>query len=145
MTEQTFDFRIVVEKPIAGAVYGLQKGSGKNYETFQKQEAGPGALVFDITLPAKRNKEGSVVLYGPFIQGTPQGRFLYLDIGSYAGQEEAPLSGRLKVPLPGISDEFSRETIDGWFFVAKIYGTDEKTGRPATGTVKPVDGWKIDK
>ncbi len=144
MTEQLVDFRIIVEKPVAGAVYGLQKGSGNSYETLQKQESGSGDLVFDIALPSKSTKEGRVVLYGPFSQGPPHERFLYLDVGSYAGQENAPLSGRLKVPLPDISDEFSGAAADGRVFVAKISGTNEKTGRANTGTVKPVDGWKVE-
>ncbi|XWW43873.1 hypothetical protein JYG30_13840 [Fibrella sp. USSR17] len=144
MTDQTFDVRIILRKPVAGTVYGLQKGSGSHYETIQKQAAGSDDLLFATALPAKRTKEGDLILYGPLCQGPPHERFLYLDIGSYAGQENAPFNGRLKVPLPKISDEFSSEAIGERIFVATIYGTEEKTGRPVGGTAKPVDGWKID-
>ncbi|MEZ0610952.1 DUF5990 family protein [Fibrella sp. WM1] len=145
MTEEVFDFRIIVEKPVAGAIYGVQKGSGNTYETLQKQTASSAALTFDIALPAKRTKEGNLILYGPFCQGPPHERFLYLDIGSYAGQENAPFSGRLKIPLPKLSDAFSSESIIGRTLVATVYGTNETTGRPVGGTVKPVDGWKTDR
>ncbi|MEZ0540773.1 DUF5990 family protein [Fibrella arboris] len=144
MTEQVFDFRVIVAKPVAGAVYGVQKGSGNAYETLQKQTANSGDLRFDSALPAKRDKEGNLVLCGPLCQGPPHGRFLYLDIGSYAGQENAPFSGRLKVPLPRIPDEFREKVVGERVFVATIYGTSEKTGRPVGGTAKPVDGWKVE-
>lgn len=143
MTEEVLDFRIIVEKPVAGAVYGVQKGSGNNYETLQKQTASSADLIFDIVLPAKRNKEGNLVLCGPLSQGPPHERFLYLDIGSYAGQGNAPFSGRLKIPLPKISDEFRKEATAGRALISTVYGTNEKTGRPIGGTVKPVDGWKV--
>ncbi|WP_041257293.1 DUF5990 family protein [Fibrella aestuarina] len=145
MTEAVFAFRINVEKPVAGAVYGLQKGSGNDYETVQQQTASSEALTFTIALSAKRTKEGDLVLYGPFCQGPPHNRFLYLDIGSYAGQGNAPFSGRLKIPLPKLADELSSAAVAGRTLVATVYGTNEKTGRPVGGTGKPVDGWKPDR
>jgi hypothetical protein len=145
MTEQTLSFRIIVEKPVAGVVYGVQRGSGNDYETLQKQISDSGDLLFEIAIPLKKNKEGRMVLQGPFIQGPPHGRFLYVDIGSYAGQENAPVSGRLKVPLPNIFEEFIGEAADGGALVTKISGTNGKDGRPNTGTVKPFDGWKLDR
>jgi hypothetical protein len=145
MTGQTLAFRIIVAKPVAGILYGLQKGTGNGYETIQKQLSHSGDLLFDIALPLKRHKEGGMVLHGPFVQGPPHERFLYVDMGSYAGQENAPFSGRLKIPLPAISEDIIRETINGRVLVARIPGTKGKDGHPSMGTVKPFEGWKIDK
>jgi hypothetical protein len=143
MRVQTLAFRIIIEKPAAGIIYGVQEGNGNSYKTFQKQLSGYDDLLFDIELPVKGNKEGGLVLHGPFIQGPPHERFLYVDIGSYAGQENAAFSGRLKVPLPNISEEFIKEAADGGVLVTRISGT--KGGHPNTGTVKPFDGWKLDR
>lgn len=145
MTEQTLPFRIIVEQPAAGIVYGLQKGSGNPFETLQKQVSDSGDLLFDITIAFKKNKEGRMVLHGPLIHGPSHERFLYVDIGSYAGQENAPFSGRLKILLPNILEDFITEAAKGGVLVTRISGTKGKEGRPNTGTVKPFDGWKVDR
>jgi hypothetical protein len=145
MTEQTLPFRIIVEKPAAGIVYGLQKGSGNTYETLQKQVSDSGDLLFDIAIAIKKNKEGRMVLHGPLIHGPSHERFLYVDIGTYAGQENAPFSGRLKIPLPNILEEFITEAANGGALVTRISGTKGKEDRANTGTVKPFDGWKVDR
>jgi hypothetical protein len=112
MTEHTLTFRVIVEKPVPGIVYGLQKGSGNDYETLQKQLSDSRNLLFDFAIPLKKNKEGNIVLHGPFIQGPPHAKFLYLDIGSYAGQCNAPVSGRLKVPLTDITEELIGQAVN---------------------------------
>jgi hypothetical protein len=145
MTEQTLPFRIIIEKPVNGIVYGLQKGSGNGYETLQKQVSDSGDLIFDIAIALKKNKEGHMVLHGPFIHGPSHERFLYVDFGNYAGQDNAPFSGRLKIPLPNISEEFITAAEDGGALVTRISGTKGKDGRPNAGTVKPFDGWKVDR
>ena len=143
MTAQALAFRIIIEKPIAGILYGLQKGSGNSYETIQKQLSNSGDLVFDIMLPLKTNKEGTLVLHGPFVQGPPNEKFLYIDIGSYAGQHHPFFNGRLKIPLTGITGSTMREAVNGKLLLAKIPGTKGKNGQPNMGTVKPFEGWKI--
>jgi hypothetical protein len=141
MTEQTLTLRIIVEKPVPGIVYGLQKGSGNDYEILQKHLSDTSDLLFDIAIPLKKNKEGNIVLHGPFIQEPPNGKFLYLDIGSYAEQYNAPVSGRLKVPLTDISEELIGQAVNRSVLVTKFPGTNSKDGRPNTGTVKPFSGW----
>jgi hypothetical protein len=143
MTEQALLFKIVVEKPVTGIVYGLQKGSGNSYETLQKQLSDSSDLFFDIAIPIKKNKEGRMVLHGPLINGPSHAKFLYLDIGSYAGQQNAPFSGRLKIPLPNNLEDFVTEAAEGAALATRISGT--KDGRPNTGTVKPFDGWKVER
>lgn len=141
MSEQTLVFSIIIEKPVAGTFYGIQKGTGNRYETLQKQLADSDDLLFAVSLPVKRDKEGRPALYGPIIQGPLTGRFLYLDMGRYAGQENAPVSGRMKVPLPGITEDIVREATNGSVLLTRILGT--KNGRPTTGLIKPFDGWKV--
>jgi Family of unknown function (DUF5990) len=90
--------RIVVESPPPGVDYALQKGSGSTYETEQKQRSDGGDLAFAFT-PAIREgvSDGMSALSGPFVQGPPRGRFVYIGIGTYAGQADSRWSGRMKV------------------------------------------------
>ena len=143
MGAETITCRIILEQPVAGITYGLQSGSGHSYEILQKQVAKSDELVFEFELPVKRSKDGSLIFYGPIVQGTPVRRFIYLDIGSYAGQENAPVNGRLKVPLPNLPGDIIRAIENGGSFATKIPGTKAKNGSPMMGTIKPFAGWKL--
>lgn len=142
MTIQEVSFRITIEKPFPGTCYGLQKGSGHSYETVFRQFPNGANLVFSFAIPVKQGKDGRPALHGPFVQGPPQGRFLYLDAGSYAGQQDAPCSGRLKIPLLGLEPDLIVQAGTGRVFTCSVAGTG-RDGRAALGTVKPFEGWKL--
>ena len=122
--------RIVLEKPPAGVDYGLQKGSGSKYETVQLQRGDGGDLRFDFTL--------SDTLRGPYVQGPKDGRFVYIDIGTAAGQLGTCWSRRLKIPLGGITPEM---IATGAILEARVHGT-ARDGGPACATPKPFGGWR---
>src|SRR5262245_3957170 len=96
--------RIVLKNPPAGVDFGLQKGKGSDYETIQRQRSRGEDLRFEFTVGVKSGRKGQVPMFlGPFVQGPPGERFVYLDIGTYAGQKNTCWSRRLKVPLSGIT------------------------------------------
>jgi hypothetical protein len=97
--------RIVLQQPPAGVDFALQKGRGSAYETVQKQRSKGKDLEFDFPVTLKTGKEGSPDFAGPFVQGPSGERFVYLDIGTYAGQTNTVWSRRLKIPLSGINWE----------------------------------------
>src|SRR5690242_17345245 len=99
------NLRIILQNPVPGVVYGLQKGKGSNYETVQKQTAGSADSVFEFEVQVKEGEDGSPVFLGPYTQGTPADRFIYIDIGTSAGQVDSPWTRRLKIPLSGITGE----------------------------------------
>jgi hypothetical protein len=134
--------RIVLQDPPPRVVYGLQKGKGPNYETIQKQTSNSTDLIFEFTVQAKVGEDGSLAFLGPFTQGTPQDRFIYIDIGTYAGQTDSPWSRRLKIPLFGITKELIGKLSEGQTLTTKVPGKG-KDGSPSCATVKPFDGWKI--
>jgi hypothetical protein len=134
--------RIVLQSPTPGVVYGLQKGKGPNYETIQKQTSDSTDLIFEFIVQAKPGEDGNLVFLGPFTQGTPQDRFIYIDIGTYAGQTDTPWSRRLKIPLSGVSKELVAKLSQGNVLTTKVPGRG-KDGSPNCATVKPFDGWKI--
>ena len=143
--DQELTFRIVLESPPPGVDYGLQKGGGNNYEVTQKQRSKTGDLQFEFSARVKEGKDGSPVFLGPFVQGPPQERFVYLDIGTYAGQTDTPWSRRLKIPLRGITwDLVKQSSKPSHVLETHVPGTG-KDGSPSCATVKPFAGWKVRK
>lgn len=135
--EQEVHLRIVLETPPPGIDFGLQKGDGNAYEVVQKQRSSKGNLKFEFTVRAREGKDGTPNLLGPFVQGPVQQRFVYIDIGTYAGQTDTHWSRRLKVPLQGITWEMIKKNRP---LETHIPGTG-KDGTPSCATVKPFSGW----
>src|SRR5690348_14571676 len=97
-------FRIVLTNPPPGVMFGLQKGRGANYETIERQESKSGDLRFGFTIGLKGSRKDKMPDFtGPLVQGAPGERFLYIDIGTYAGQHDSSWGRRLKIPLNGIT------------------------------------------
>ena len=131
--------RIVIEQPPAGVDFGLQKGSGSAWEAVQKQRSQGKDLVFEFQPSIKQGvSESMAALGGPFIQGPRRQRFVYIDIGTCAGQADSCWSRRLKVPLNGIPAKFLDT---GGVLEARVPGTG-RDGGPNCTTVKEFEGWK---
>jgi uncharacterized protein DUF5990 len=141
--EREVAMRIVLEGPTAGVDFGLQKGRGNDYETIQKQRSKGEDLLFEFTVRVKPgSKDGTPNFLGSIVQGPPGERFVYIDIGTYAGQANTGWSRRLKIPLRGITwdmiDQASNESV----LETRVPGRG-KGGGPTCGTVKPFAGWKL--
>ena len=140
--EREITLRIVVERPPSGVYFGLQKGSGSNYETVQTVESKSADLQFEFNARVRQGKDGRPNFLGPFVQGPAHERFVYLDIGTCAGQTNTPWTRRLKIPLRGITWELISPTTSSLATLeARVVGTG-KDGGPSCGTVKPFEGWK---
>jgi len=131
--------RIILEKPVSGVDYGVQKGKGSKYEIIQKQTSDESDITFEIPVSVKMSEKGVADFSGPFVQGPPQERFIYVGIGTYAGQKNTPWSRRLKIPLTGISKTIISK--ESGVLIAKVPGTG-KDGGPNCATVKPFSGWR---
>ena len=103
--EHELNLRIILERPPAGVDFGLQKGGGNKYETVQTVTSNTGDLHFEFSVRVRQGKDGLPNFLGPFVQGPAQARFVYLDIGTCAGQTNTLWSRRLKIPLTGITWE----------------------------------------
>ena len=133
--------RITLEKPVEGVVYGIHEGKGNEGKTIQKQMADGEDLVFEILVPAKLDKTESYKLSGPFVQGKPGENFIYIGIGTYAGQLNTTWSRRLKIPLAGVTHHVLAKMDDKDILTTTVPGTG-KDGGPNCATVKPFGGWK---
>jgi hypothetical protein len=132
--------RIILENPVNGTVYGLQKGKGSNFETVQAQLGNGKDLFFDFVVQLKQTNGSDCSLSGQFVQGPPANQFVYIGLGSYAGQAGAPLSGRLKVPLPEAALLNNQGNVGGCRWYCTVPGRT-KDGKPMFATVKPFGGW----
>lgn len=118
--------RVVLEKPTAGVDFGLQEGHGSDYEVATKQRSKGDDLEFEFTVTAKTGRDDDLPNFaGPFVQGPVGQRFVYINIGTYAGQTNTPWSRRLKIPLSGITWDVLRA---GKVLAARIPGTGKDGG-----------------
>jgi len=137
--EHELNLLIILEDPPPGVDFGLQKGSGDPYETVQTQRSSTGDLRFELSVRVREGKDGLPNFLGPFSQGPAQQRFVYIDIGTYAGQTNTVWSRRLKIPLHGITWELIKK---GKTLETRVPGTG-KDGGPNCATVKPFAGWGV--
>ena len=97
MTEVAF--RIVVLDPPRGVVFRLQRGRS---ELMPPTKESANALTFDFTLRVEAGADGQLRFLGPFTQGPPAKRFVYVNSGKQAGQAESCWDRRAKVSLGGV-------------------------------------------
>ncbi|HJZ72614.1 MAG TPA: DUF5990 family protein [Vicinamibacterales bacterium] len=136
--------RIVLESPPPGVDFGVQRGRGSAYVTTQKQRSTGSDLSFEVSVEVKAaGGRGAPDFGGSIVQGPRGARFVYIDIGTYAGQQDTPWSRRLKIPLTGITADLIRRASSGenCLLEARVPGTG-KDGGPSCATVKDFDGWQ---
>jgi hypothetical protein len=141
--ERQVTLRVIVERPPAGVDFGVQEGHGNDYRTVQKQRLTKDDLRFEFPIRVKEGKTGEPNFLGPFAQGPAHNRFIYLDIGTYAGQVNTPWSRRLKIPLAGITWPMIEQASDAAVVIeVRVPGTG-RDGGPTCGTVKKFSGWLL--
>ena len=92
--------RIVVVAPPPGVRFAVQRGKSDLLEPLAEQ---PEAIQFEFSLRlGSPLPEGSANFLGEFAQGTPSDRFIYVNSGTLAGQEESCWSRRAKLKLASI-------------------------------------------
>jgi uncharacterized protein DUF5990 len=142
--ERELNLRIILESPPAGVDYALQKGRGGDYETIQTQRSKGRDLHFEFKVRAKAGGKGAAPNFlGPFVQGPTGERFVYIDIGTYAGQTGTCWSRRLKIPLRGITWQMIEGLTDAESFLETHVAGAGKDGSPSCATPKPFRGWKL--
>ncbi len=136
--------RLILLDPPANINYGIQRGRGSTYEPMFVQQRESGDVVFDFSITvADGGESGTPSFGGDFVQGTPERRFIYVDVGTYAGQENTAWSRRMIVLLNAItSDQIKKALKPGHRLSASIQGTG-KDGGPSCATVPIVNGWKV--
>ena len=133
--------RIVIDEPLPGLAVALQRGSSAGAELVPASPP-PASFAFEVTLDGAL-PDGRPRLLGPYVQGPPAERFAYLCVGQMAGQADSPWSGRVKVPLGGLSWPLIEALEPGQRLEARIPGRGRKGG-PALATVALLEpGWRV--
>ena len=133
--------RVVVDAPLPGVAMAMQHGDARKAHLVRPVETRVDALVFDFMITVHgATKEGQPRLLGPFVQGPPEGRFVYINSGTSAGQFGSPWTRRLKVPLSGLTWAMLEEVRDKEPLTAHVAGV-ARDGGPACASVKLVSGW----
>lgn len=143
--ESDLSIRLVLVDPPPGVDFGIQRGGGAQYETLFVQQVKQGDVIFDFFLIVTENRKDSLPNFkGPFAQGPPASRFIYIDVGACAGQINTQWSRRMKVPLQGITWALIRQATSkpGRKLLARIPGKG-KDGGPNCATVRLLGDWEV--
>lgn len=144
--ETEITLQIILLKPTKDVDFGLQKGSGNVYETIQKQRSIGENLIFkfEVKIKGERVKDPLPKFSGHFVQGPAGNKFIYIDIGTCAGQTNTAWSRRLKIPLTGITwSEIDKLISNSDLILETIVPGTGRDGGPNCATVKPFDGWHL--
>ncbi|HJQ37736.1 MAG TPA: DUF5990 family protein [Thermoanaerobaculia bacterium] len=134
--------QITVLNPPAGVIFRMQRGRA---ELVEPSIADGDSISFDFDVRvAERDGNAPPRFLGPFTQGPPASRFVYVNSGKRAGQQESPWDRRAKVPLAGVTWALIDQLLatPGAVLEARIAGTG-RDGGPACATIPLVGGWRL--
>lgn len=142
-TEQELRLRITLRRPPEGVRFALQRGRS---DLVDAQDATGADLSFDLTVRVRYAEEGLPPRFlGPFTQGPPAARFVYVNSGKSAGQTNTCWDRRAKIPLTTITTPLIAATVEtrGAVLEAVVQGTG-KDGGPVCASVQLLDGgWHV--
>lgn len=127
----TVTLRLTIDDPVPGVRYSLQKDD----LPFAPLTAGDGPVSFE--LPITLHPDGRMT--GPFVRREgPQRRFVYIRIGTSAGDCFSPWSRRAKIDIHDIPRGL---LVPNAVLEAHLPGRG-KDGSPTCATVRPVAPWR---
>lgn len=132
-------FRIIVERPLPGVSMQVQRG--KN-ELLPPVSMSGESITFEFPVTVELRDTGLNFL-GKYAQGPKDSRFVYVNSGSYAGQNGTRWNRRAKLSLMSITQEQIEESLrdPGNFIEAAMPGVG-KDGGPSCASIKGLV-WKV--
>ena len=139
--ETLLPLRITFIEPPAGVLFAIQKGKS---EIVSPLLANGANLSFDLSVRVQERADGSPNFLGPFVQGPPATRFVYINSGTCAGQTGSCWTRRAKIGLTNITWELIKSATkkSGCVLEITIYGRT-RDGGPVCASVKPLTSWTI--
>ena len=131
--------RLVIEQPVAGVLHSLQEGDDAPLDP---KRSGTGeALAFDFALRLERSADGAKV-FGPQVRREGKvRRFVYVRVGTCAGDPASPWTRRMKIDIHDIDPALLDAAIAGGVLEGTLNGT-LPDGSPACATIRPVR-WRV--
>jgi hypothetical protein len=141
--DRELPIRVTVIEPPQGVTLAMQRGKD---ELLPPSKVNAKSLVFDLSIRVSERKAGGTPnVLGPYAQGKPDDRFLYLNSGTMAGQENSCWTRRAKIKTGEINWKLIEETLatPGAVLEVVIDGR-AKDGGPCCATVPLIDGgWRV--
>ncbi len=135
--------RIIVVDPPPNILWALQLGRD---EMVKPSSATKSRITFDFSVEVVDGRSrGAFRLRGPAVQGRPGERFVYLRIGSYAGQTGTDVARRAKIGLEGITLKLLNAVRAKRAGVLEVQfaGTDSKGGAACATVPLLGNGWHV--
>ncbi|MGA0545194.1 DUF5990 family protein [Brevundimonas sp. VNH65] len=134
MAEAPVTLRLTIADPVPGVRYSLQQDDAP----FEPITAGDAPLSFDV--PVRLADDGR--LLGPFVRREgKERRFVYIRIGTSAGDHASEWSRRAKIDIHNIPPALLDRARAGAVLEARLPGRG-KDGTPACATVRPLEEWR---
>ena len=132
-------FRIIVTNPLAGVSMQVQRGKD---ELLPPSSVSDSVISFDFEITVDV-ADDSLNFLGKYAQGPKASRFVYVNSGTYAGQNHTCWSRRAKLSLMTITEKQIQDVIgdSGARIVATMSGTGSDGG-PTCASVKGIE-WKV--
>jgi hypothetical protein len=140
--DRELPIRVTVINPPLGVTFAMQRGKD---ELLPPSKVSSKSLVFDLSIRVSERKAGGAPnMLGPYAQGKPDDRFLYLNSGTLAGQENSCWTRRAKIKTGGINWQLIEATFatPGAFLEVQIDG-QAKDGGPCCATVPLAKTWEV--
>lgn len=140
----TVTLRVTIEGHVPGVALAMQRGRDAIVAPVHASDQ---MVTFQVRAEVRERPDGTPVLAGAEVQGPPAARFLYVTVGTRAGQPKSPWDRRAKVPLTGISADLLAAACarPGVVLAARIAGR-AKDGGPACATVPLLNGgWRLER
>jgi hypothetical protein len=132
--------RVTVDHPPAGVMFMLQRGARELDPPAHTTQT---SIVFEFVVRVGERQNGEPNFLGPFAQGPPASRFVYVNSGTLAGQRDTCWSRRAKVPLTAITwSTIEHARAADAALETHIAGTG-RDGGPACASVPLVGGWRV--
>jgi hypothetical protein len=139
--EPELTLRITVTDPPRGVRFRLQHGAR---ELTPPTTTTKDAIIFEFPVRVGERPDGQPNFLGPYTQGPPAGRFVYINSGTYAGQTETCWARRAKVPLGGITRQLIHRALSESAPVEIEIGGTGRDGGPSCGTIRfPHSAWRV--
>jgi hypothetical protein len=138
-TDFSLPLRITIVDPPEGVRLQMQRDRSELVPPARETKS---MLRFDFEVRVGKRPNGDPNFLGPFAQGPPDARFVYVNSGTIAGQPESCWSRRAKIPLGGITWKQIDEARSAAVPIETTIPGTGRDGGPTCATVKQVV-WRV--